>query len=96
MYYLQSTFMYAHEYLCVYIFISSASATLNNNDMATANLNGLVCEEMYSIIAGGVITNVAMMDQTLVGPRFHMETITAPACPVGIQTTSVSTGKICS
>ncbi|XP_065912153.1 uncharacterized protein [Dysidea avara] len=72
----------------------SASATLNNNDMATANLNGLVCEEMYSIIAGGVITNVAMMDQTLVGPRFHMETITAPACPVGIQTTSVSTVSI--
>ena len=60
------------------------------NHMATVTVTGLVCEETYSIIAGGIITNDVMIDRTLDGPRFHTETILASACPVVITTT---TGK---
>ena len=53
--------------------------------MATVTVSSLQCEGTYSITAGGI------MDRTLVGPRFHTETVTAGACPV-IPTTT-STGK---
>ena len=76
----------------MYIITSSASAAIMN-DMATVTVTGLVCEETYSIVAGGIITNGVMVDQTLDGPRFHMETILASACPVVITTTMMTIGK---
>ncbi|XP_065894750.1 mucin-22-like isoform X2 [Dysidea avara] len=66
----------------------SASATIMDG-MATVTVTGLVCEETYSIVAGGIITNDVMMVRTLDGPRFHMETITVAACPVVISTTAM-------
>ena len=76
----------------MYIITSSDSAAIMDN-MATVTVNGLVCEQIYSIVAGGIITNDVMMDRTLDGPRFHTETITASACPVVITTTTMTTGK---
>ncbi|XP_065897957.1 uncharacterized protein [Dysidea avara] len=67
----------------------SASAIIMNH-MATVTVTGLVCEETYSIIAGGIITNDVMIDRTLDGPRFHTETILASACPVVITTTTAA------
>ena len=73
--------------------ITSASAIIVD-DMARVTVTGLVCEETYSIVAGGIITNGVMMDQTLDGPRFHTEIILASACPVVITTTTtMTTGK---
>ncbi|XP_065892637.1 uncharacterized protein [Dysidea avara] len=67
----------------------SASATIMG-DMATVTVNGLVCEQTYSIVAGGIVTNDVLMVRTLDGPRFHMETIVALACPVIISTTAMT------
>ena len=76
----------------MYIITSSASAAIMN-DMATVTVSGLGCGQTYSIVAGGIITNDVMMDRTLDGPRFHMETILASACPVVVTTTTMTTGK---
>ncbi|XP_065912117.1 uncharacterized protein [Dysidea avara] len=51
----------------------TASATIVD-DMATVTISSLQCEGTYSITAGGIV------DQTLDGPRFHIETITAAEC----------------
>ena len=48
--------------------------------MATVTVGGLTCEETYSIVAGGLFTDG--IDQTLDGPRFHSEIITASTCPL--------------
>ena len=76
----------------MYIIITSASATIMG-DMATVTVNGLVCEQTYSIVAGGIVTNDVLMVRTLDGPRFHMETIVALACPVIISTTAMTMSK---
>lgn len=67
--------------------IFAASASIDENDMATVTVSSLICGETYSILAGGIFT-----DQMLDGPRFHMETVTASACPV-IQTTVISSKR---
>ena len=54
--------------------------------MATVTVNGLMCGEMYTILAGG--TNSI---GNLVGPQFHKDTVTAGVCPTMI--TSISSGK---
>ena len=61
------------------------------NGMATVTISQLICEQMYTITAGG-ITN----DGQLVGPRFRRETISASSCPP-MPTTSLTTptGKPC-
>ena len=68
---------------------SSGSAAVMDI-VATVSINGLVCEKIYIIIAGGVDS-----DGNLVGPQFHQETVTAGPCPrSSIVTTTMPTGKI--
>ena len=47
--------------------------------MATVTISQLVCEQMYTITAGGIIMDP---DYELIGPQFRRETISAPACPL--------------
>ncbi|XP_065897929.1 adhesion G protein-coupled receptor L3-like isoform X2 [Dysidea avara] len=72
----------------------SASATIMDG-MATVTVTGLVCEETYSIVAGGIITNDVMMDRTLDGPRVYTGTILAAACPAVVTTRTVTTDETC-
>ena len=59
------------------------------NGMATVTISQLICEQMYTITAGG-ITN----DSQLVGPRFRRETINASSCPpMSTTSSSTPTGK---
>ena len=58
--------------------------------MATVTINQLMCEQMYTITAGGIIINP---EYELIGPRFRRETVSAPACPVFPTSTSTSIGK---
>jgi len=40
---------------------SSASAIINDNNMATVTVSSLPCEETYSITAGAIVTTEGMM-----------------------------------
>jgi len=71
------------------LYVSSASAIIVD-DMATVTVNSLLCEQTYSIVAGGVITDNVMMDQILDGPKFQTEIFNASSCP----TTSALNGKV--
>lgn len=76
-----------HVYSCF-----PASAFIDDNQMATVTVNGVLCEKTYSIVAGGIF-----IDGTLDGPRFHADlTITTSACPVYpvYPTTTFSEGVI--
>ena len=59
--------------------------------MATVTISQLVCEQMYTITAGGIIMN---LDYELIGPRFYGETISAPACPIPSTTSFTPIGKL--
>ena len=59
-----------------------------NDNTATVTIRPLICEQEYTITAGGLDGG-----DNLVGPRFHQETVTAGPCPVSLTTSSVSTGK---
>ena len=72
--------------------ISTASATINDDNMATVTVSGLRCAETYAITAGGIITTDGMVGQTLDGPRFNTEIIVASVCPT-IQTTTMLSSK---
>ena len=52
--------------------------------MATVTVNGLECEVIYTVTAGGTL------DGQLVGPKLSHGTITAGSCPPMMTTTSVS------
>ena len=56
--------------------------------MATVTISSLQCEGTYSITAGGIV------DQTLDGPRFHIETITAAECVMIPTATSSCKGAV--
>ena len=58
--------------------------------MATVTVNGLECEVIYSITAGGTL------DGQLVGPRSSQETITAGPCPPIMTTTIIPTTSMTS
>ena len=58
--------------------------------MATVTINGLMCQEVYNITAGGTL------DGVLVGPRSSHGTITAGPCPPMITTTTVATTSMTS
>ena len=62
------------------------------NERATVAIN-LMCEQMYTITAGGI----AMMNSgnDLIGPRFRRETVSAPACSVSPSPSPMSNGKSC-
>ena len=70
-------------------FTHSGTATITNG-MATVTVNGLQCEVIYNITAGGTL------DGQLVGPRSSHGTITADPCPPEMTTTSVPTASVTS
>ena len=78
--------MYAKEsqYFCIF----SGLAPITG-DMAKVTFDSLVCEQTYTIAAGGVDSATE-----LVGPRIVMETVTASACTVRLTTSSVPIGKM--
>ena len=57
--------------------------------MATVTINQLMCEQMYTIIAGGIT------DNDLIGPQFQREVVSAPACPIPPTPTPTPIGKAC-
>ena len=61
------------------------------NEMATVTISQLVCEQMYTITAGGIIMNPGY---ELIGPRFYAETVSAPACPIPSTTSFTPIGKL--
>ena len=67
------TCMHAVKYLDV---VFSGFGTIEN-EMATVTISQLMCEQMYTITAGGIIHNPRYK---LIGPRFRIETVSA-ACP---------------
>ena len=58
--------------------------------MATVTINGLMCQEVYTITAAGTL------DGVLVGPRSSHGTITAGPCLPMITTTTVATTSMTS
>ena len=74
-------------YQSTHYITSSASATINDDNMATVTISSLQCEETYSITAGGIITTGGMMGQTLDGPRFHTEIVPTASCTIMLTTT---------
>ena len=75
-------------------YFSSVGVALVNDDdnAATVTVNGLQCQGTYSITAGGILTTDGVMDQTLEGPRIHLETIIASPC-LAMSSTTTLTGK---
>ena len=59
------------------------------NELATVTISELMCGQMYTITAGGIIMNSF---HELIGPRFCRETISAPACPMIPTTSSILIG----
>ena len=93
-------FVYTHMYMPMYIHtcmhavkyldvVFSGSGTIEN-EMATVTISQLICEQMYTITAGGIIMDP---DYKLTGPRFRRETASAPACPIMPNTPPIHTGK---
>ena len=61
------------------------------NGMATVTVSQLICEQMYTVTAGGIIMDPGY---ELIGSRFCIETISASSCPPMPTTSSPTpTGK---
>ena len=69
--------------------VFSGFATIEN-EMAAVIISQIACEQMYTIIAGGIIIDP---DYELIGPQFRRETISAPACPSPPTPSSTPTSK---
>ena len=73
-------YFYIHSYYHIY----TGSATIANG-MATVTVDGLECEVIYDITAGGTL------NEALVGPRSSHGTVTSGPCPLPMPTRSVET-----
>ena len=58
--------------------------------MATVTVGVLMCEQTYSIVAGGIVTDVVTMGQTLDGPRYFVGTVTTHDCAITQSTSGES------
>ena len=70
-------YIFVHMLICkkrIRHFFSGSAAIMDN--IATVTVDGLVCEKIYTIVAGGVDN-----DGNLVGPQFYQGTVTVGSCP---------------
>ena len=76
--------MYVFLYIFILSHIHTGIATIANG-MATVTVDGLECEVIYDITAGGTLNGA------LVGPRSSHGTVTSGPCPLPMPTPSVET-----
>ena len=67
--------VYSHIYIHAFTYSGDASVS---NRMATLTLEGLKCEETYTITAGGTFAGTSEGD--LIGPRSSHGSFTAGSC----------------